>query len=107
MPTTRPSASRAELREAADALLTASSLDPDLLPCAVGLVDPDGSGSALAVRPLTGRHPVDDLLGFVAPPHWRAVGLVVRGTARPLPDSAAVAHRDTGAPAIVTAPTPL
>jgi hypothetical protein len=43
--------------------------------------------------PLDGAHPLDLLLGFVAPPHWRAVGVSCAGHAHRL-DAAASAEPD-------------
>ena len=51
----------------------------------VSLEEPDDDGSpAVAFRALeAGEHPLDHLLGFVAPPSWLALGLVCYGWASP------------------------
>jgi hypothetical protein len=43
----------------------------------------------LAALPLEGRHPLDILVGFDAPPTWQAVGASVRGQAHHVDDPAA------------------
>ena len=54
------------------------SLEPDA-------DDPDGLAFGFRVLP-DGAHPLDHLLGFVAPPSWSALGLVCYGWASP-PDA--------------------
>ena len=56
------------------------SLEPDA-------DDPDGLAFGFRVLP-DGAHPLDHLLGFVAPPSWWALGLVCYGWAAP-PDATA------------------
>lgn len=43
-----------------------------------------GDSGELAMRPLDGDHPLDVLLGFVAPPEWAALGVAARGTGHAL-----------------------
>ncbi len=55
------------------------------------LPEPGTEPLDLAVRPLDG-HPVDVLVGFVAPAAWSAVGVVAPATAHRLTDVGATAH---------------
>jgi hypothetical protein len=48
--------------------------------------DPDGLAFGFRVLP-DGAHPLDHLLGFVAPPSWSALGLVCYGWASPPSDT--------------------
>ena len=43
-----------------------------------------GEPGELATRPLDGAHPLDALLGFVAPPRWAALGVATPGTGHAL-----------------------
>lgn len=83
--TSAPTTVRGRLRLVADLLLGAADDDPDLLPLAVGVADPGGDDVELSIRPLLGDHPLDEIVGFTAPPGWWAFGLAVRGRATPLP----------------------
>jgi hypothetical protein len=47
----------------------------------------------LAFYPLDAAHPVDVLLGFVAPDHWRALGVSSTGLAHPVGDDGRVVRR--------------
>jgi hypothetical protein len=62
--------------------------EPAELPMAVGVVDGDATTLELALHPLAGPDPVQDLFGFVAPPTWSAFGMVASGRTRALPGSA-------------------
>ncbi len=65
--------------------LAALAIDlPELaeLPMAVGVVGGDARALELALHPLSGPDPVQDLFGFVAPPTWSAFGLVATGRTR-------------------------
>lgn len=56
------------------------------------------SDEALAWYPLDGAHPLDLLLGFVAPLHWRALGVHCLGQARHLDEPRPPAHPADGEP---------
>jgi hypothetical protein len=45
---------------------------------------PEGDEVELHLRELAGAHPVDEVLGFRAPPSWTAMGAVTYGWAAPL-----------------------
>jgi hypothetical protein len=45
----------------------------------IGILPVDGDGLTVAVRPLLGADPIDNLVGFTAPAHWVAVGVVSTG----------------------------
>src|SRR5262245_23767363 len=45
----------------------------------IGILPVDGDGLTVAVRPLVGPDPIDNLVGFTAPAHWVAVGVVSTG----------------------------
>jgi hypothetical protein len=62
--------------------------EPDLAPQAVGVVFA-ADQVELHVKDLGDDHPVEQLLGFRAPPGWDAFGLTVTGRSVPLPGSAA------------------
>jgi hypothetical protein len=87
----RPRTAGARLLRLAD-LLDEAFLDPgqgldttDIY--AVGLIGSLKSARAeLAMRPLP-DHPVECLLGWVAPPAWSVVGVVTTGTSRPIPQA--------------------
>ncbi len=104
---TRPSArpgSEALLRQLARILVEAAVADDADAPDATHDTDDTGLPGHLVaiVGPLAGTdtaafdlllrrldgHPADVLLGFVAPPEWSAVGVVITATARPLDTSA-------------------
>ncbi|MGH9234493.1 MAG: hypothetical protein ACRD0R_14285, partial [Acidimicrobiales bacterium] len=48
------------------------ALDDDAV---LGVHDTAPGAGSLAWTPLGGLHPLDVLLGAVAPPHWRAIGV--------------------------------
>ncbi|HEX6166242.1 MAG TPA: hypothetical protein VFZ77_09730 [Acidimicrobiales bacterium] len=62
------------------------AVDADLAPTAGGAIlhatDPLAPGDTLARFPLDGTHPLDLLVGLVAPRHWAALGVSCTGTAR-------------------------
>ena len=68
-------------------------------PVLVAVTDDDQPSVAMPVPP-TSDDLVADLLGFVAPPDWQAVGLVVEGTARSFEPGAVSGyrHRSTDSP---------
>jgi hypothetical protein len=45
----------------------------------IGILPVDGDGLTVAVRPLVGPDPIDNLVGFTAPADWVAVGVVSTG----------------------------
>lgn len=58
----------------------------------LGIEAGDDCAADLSVRELPdGAHPVDELLGFRAPPSWTAMGAVTYGWAAPVDDPAAAA----------------
>jgi hypothetical protein len=59
----------------------------------------DSPDAELAWFPLEGAHPLDHLLGFVAPPHWRALGVSCAGRAHRL-DTAGRVRRQRDSPAV-------
>lgn len=65
---------------AADADLSAHSIDGAIL----RVSDLAPEAEAFTWFPLDGAHPLELLLGFVAPPHWRAVGVSCAGHAHRL-----------------------
>jgi hypothetical protein len=89
---------------------TSPPLDPDVLMAYLRSADADlaaagvdGAIVRLSVLPaaesfgwfpLEGAHPLDVLLEFVAPPHWRALGVSTSGRARHL--ELGPPHRDAG-----------
>jgi hypothetical protein len=56
----------------------------------------------LAWFPLEGGHPLDVLLGFVAPDHWAALGVSTPGHAHPVGDDGRVARSTDPSPIRVT-----
>jgi len=82
------SAPTASLGDRLDDLLHHLLLDDLPGPIAVGVVALDADGADLAVRPLDGSDPVDELAGWRAPPHWLAFGLIAPGTTREDPPRA-------------------
>jgi hypothetical protein len=63
-----------------EALWSSGSTDAVLL----RLGGSTGDTGELATRPLDGAHPLDALLGFVAPPEWAALGVAAPGTGHAL-----------------------
>ncbi|HKX72044.1 MAG TPA: hypothetical protein VJM75_12480, partial [Acidimicrobiales bacterium] len=80
----RPGAiSLAACVDEADAALAPTTSDAAILRVAnLGADGPDD----LAWFPLDGGHPLDVLLGFVAPEHWVALGVSTPGEAHPVGD---------------------
>lgn len=70
---------------AAEAALTAARADGAIL----RISDLAPPTECFTWFPLEGTHPLDVLLGFVAPPHWRALGVSCPGRAHRLDDAAA------------------
>lgn len=75
-----------------DAFLGAAPADASL----VRLARPDDGRHdvELGLLPLAGRHPVDLLDGFVAPPSWLALGVATGGWAGPADGGPPSAHPD-------------
>ena len=79
---------------AADADLSAAAVDGAIL----RISDLAPITECFTWFPLDGTHPLEVLLGFVAPPHWRALGVSCAGRAHSL-DAAGRPRRDAaGAP---------
>ncbi|MGH9112194.1 MAG: hypothetical protein ACRDZN_07855, partial [Acidimicrobiales bacterium] len=75
--------------ETADAALAPTTADGAILRVATLADGPDD----LAWFPLAGGHPLDVLLGFVAPRHWVALGVSTPGDAHPVADDGRVVRR--------------
>lgn len=78
-----------------------ADIDAALVPQDPGaLLRVTGDPLQIAHLPLEGEHPLDALMGFVAPPSWLAVGVHCRGRAHPLaPDALTDDHDDCTATA--------
>ena len=83
----------------ADAALAPTTSDAAILRVAnLGADGPDD----LAWFPLDGGHPLDVLLGFVAPEHWVALGVSTPGEAHPVGDDGRVVRSTDPSPIRVT-----
>jgi hypothetical protein len=83
----------------ADAALAPTTSDAAILRVAsLGAEGPDD----LAWFPLEGGHPLDVLLGFVAPDHWVALGVSTPGHAHPVGDDGRVDRSTDPSPIRVT-----
>jgi hypothetical protein len=96
----RPSAvNLAACVDEADAALAPTTSDGAILRVAtLGADGPDD----LAWFPLDGGHPLDVLLGFVAPDHWMALGVSTPGHAHPVGDDGRVVRSADPSPIRVT-----
>jgi hypothetical protein len=96
----RPGAiSLAACVDEADAALAPTTSDAAILRVAnLGADGPDD----LAWFPLDGGHPLDVLLGFVAPEHWVALGVSTPGEAHPVGDDGRVVRSTDPSPIRVT-----
>jgi hypothetical protein len=83
----------------ADAALPPTTSDAAIL--RVATLGADGPHD-LAWFPLDGGHPLDVLLGFVAPDHWVALGVSTPGDAHPVADDGRVVYSTEPSPIRVT-----
>ena len=78
------------LVRSADADLSATGVDGAIL----RISDLAPVSESFTWFPLDGAHPLEVLLGFVAPPHWRALGVSCGGRAQRRQDADRQAERD-------------
>jgi hypothetical protein len=100
-PTPDPELLMAYLRSA-DADLAAAGADGAI----IRLSELPPGAASFGWFPLDGAHPLDVLLGFVAPPHWRALGMSTAGHARPLDQLGGPSRGPTAAGGAFASPSP-